>query len=895
MASHTRHVRRPCRSWWAGLAASVVVAASLASVNAASAAPAASSADCSGAASLAPLVPFNTIAYSGTPAVAGVQVGAMFCPDPDGQAVQVVVLDSATLRLVSNRGYASSQFAQLGSDLNSLPTSDLVIVTHPGDQEALPSGTLAQLDTSLGVIGGTVAAQWSFGQNSTATGCSSLNTNYCGYGGATWQRGTFSGSSFTVIGIPKMAAGQAWRETAAQNHTADGRITGYLEVGTLLTGGQNGGPSRYTVVNGPDPYVPVDTCIDPADPDNLNDPWCAVKVGDHTYPAESGVNGLHVVELDRTTLDLIANRTVTSAADLNSIFGTSWLPVPPVAHFINPTNFLNDQRVVILQSVGDGKLSGTLGGATLQAIDQLGGTVDYLAAAATQGCRYALVGAATDLPWHATTSAESSTAMVKPEQPCSNPDNETPDQPTGHVYGVVQRDRDGLYAPGAADAVGPTNVDLYPILYQPPTAWPYAGDTTNLKYVADNIGLSGYPDVRSAYTNTNFKLSWGNFRSDLNALTCPPSPGQTGACDPGSFGELKDELVAEFAWVPLVYALADNLRAPYEQAGGSGPFDVKNVTQQIVNSIPVPPDDTATMQWLKIFSTSMTIASTVAGLASPAGKAVFGVLGGAATIATYLMQQPGGGPANSVTTAADNLGNQLENQQLAYLEWVNNAQDILLSYYGQLSKVGTAIQHDTSWNWTGSTTNNLITALQAGTRASAYSALLPVAWGGYNLKAITATSTGPLPNPADANDVTKYGCSEYDELVTDGHVYEGVNTTHPFKNALPQNQFHSVSGFNGSTGAVLNQVWTFATDVHGFADDDYPAATVPSTDLTSDIYGADSTSPQSGAYQYEASWWRSTYNPPSHATCAQLTAPNSGLTRPYSVASPPPSITPPLP
>ncbi len=119
-----------------------------------------------------------------------------------------------------------------------------------------------------------------------------------------------------------------------------------------------------------------------------------------------------MVELDRTTLGLIANRTVTSAADLNSIFGTSWLPVPPVAHFINPTNFLNDQRVVILQSVGDGKLSGTLGGATLQAIDQLGGTVDYLAVAATQGCRYALVGAATDLPWHATTSAESSTAMV---------------------------------------------------------------------------------------------------------------------------------------------------------------------------------------------------------------------------------------------------------------------------------------------------------------------------------------------------------------------------------------------------------------------------------------------------------------------------------------------------
>ena len=91
----------------------------------------------------------------------------MFCPDPDSQAVQVVVLNSKTLGLVSNRGYSTSQFAALGSDLQNLSTSapsSLVIVTHP-DKPALPSGSLAQLDTSLGAIGGTVAAQWSFPQN----------------------------------------------------------------------------------------------------------------------------------------------------------------------------------------------------------------------------------------------------------------------------------------------------------------------------------------------------------------------------------------------------------------------------------------------------------------------------------------------------------------------------------------------------------------------------------------------------------------------------------------------------------------------------------------------------------------------------------------------------------
>ena len=922
MASHHRHARRARRRWRAGLGALAVVAvvaASLASAGTASAtapAAAASSADCTGTVSVNPRapfvpVPFDTIAYPYNAAIAGVQVGPMFCPDPDSQAVQVVVLDSGDLHLVSNRGYSTSQFAELGSDLQTLSTSapgSLVIVTHPGNQPALPSGTLAQLDTSLGAIGGTVPAQWSFGQTLAAAGCSSLNTSNCEYAGATWQRWTLSGSSFSVIGIPKMPAGQAWRETAAQNGTPDGRISGNLELGTVISNTNGtGGATRFTVVNGPNPYVPVDTCIDPADPDNLNDPWCAVKVGDQTYPAESGANGLHVVELDRTTLGLIADRTVTTTSQLNSML-TNW-DVPPVAHYLtsfsgpvtNPPSFpqlLNDQRVVIIQSVGTGKLSGTLTNTTLQAIDQLGGTVDYLAAATGQGCRYALVGAATDLPWRATTSAESSTAMVQPGQPCSDPDQANPHQPTGHVSGVMQRDRDGLYTPSAASAVGPTNVALYQILNQPATAWPYAGDATDLRYIADNIGLCNPApakcddsDVRSAYPDTGYKSSWSDFRTDLGNLTCPPTlPKQSGTCDPNNFGNVKDELYDEFDWIHKVYDLTGDLRAPYEQAGGTTSFDVKTVTDKIVGSFPAEADHAATMQWLKIFTGVMTIASKAASPLSPAASAVFGVLGAASTLATNLMQTSGGGLAASVTEAADKLSAQLEKQQVAYLEWVNNAEGILLSDYGRLKAVGTH-----PLDWPSTYTNYLITALEGGTRASAYSALLPIAWSGYNLKAVTETSSGPLPNPANPDDVTKFGCSEYQLQFIGGSYKTFVYTTYPFKDAVAQNQFHSVSGFNGSTGAVLKQVWTFATNVSGFADNETAAATVPGSDLTSDIYGANSTNEGEGAFQYEASWWRSTYNPPSHATCAQLTAPNSGLATPYSTAWPPPAVTPPLP
>ncbi len=897
MVSHHRHARRARRRWCAGLAAIAVVAASLASAGTAFAAarrhPAASSADCTGTASAKPLVPFNTIAYDGD--TAGVQVGSMFCPDPDDQAVQVVVLDSGDLSLVSNRGYSTSQFGDhLGSDLRDLPSSDLVFVTHPGNQSALPADALAPLDTSLGAIGGNLGAQWQFGQNTTAAGCSSLRTSYCETSGATWQRVALSGSSFTVIGIPKMSPGQAWRETAAQNGTPDGRITGYLQLGTVLTGGQNGGPTRYTVVNGPDPYVPVDTCIDPADPDNLNDPWCAVKVGDQTYPATSGVNGLHVVELDRTTLRLITNRTVTTTADLNSMFASppSWQPTPPVARVINSPSFLNDQRVVIIQSVGDGKLSGSLGSlasVTQNGIDQLGGTIDYLADAITHGCRYALVGAATDLPWHATTPAESSTAMAQPADSC---DQAKDNEPTGHVSGVLQRDREGLYRPAASDAVAPTNVDLYQILYQPATAWPYASDTTNLRYIADNIGLCDpaaatckNSDVRAAYPETGYKSSWPNFRSDLKDLTCPPTFPQAGTCDPGNFGNVKDELLDEFKWIPFVYDLTDDLRAPYAQGSGTTVFDVKKITDDIVDDLKTPPDQDATMQWLKVFTGVMTIASKAVAAFSPAASAVFGVLGAASTVAADLMQkggETGGGPADSVTTAADNLGSELGYQQTAYLEWVNNAQDILLSDYGRLKAVA-ALVNSPSWSWPSAVTNALIQALQAGTRASAYSALLPVVWGGFNLKAGSG-------NPPDPDNVANFNCAEAQYTVNGIVPIQSA----PFAHALPANQFHSVNGFDGN-GTPVREVWTFARNVSGFADNQVPAATVPGESAaeqwTKKIYGADSTDPTEGAFQYEASWWRSTFNPPSHVTCNQIPIPNiETFPRPFSSAWPPPKI-----
>ena len=82
----------------------------------------------------------------------------------------------------------------------------------------------------------------------------------------------------------------------------------------------------------------------------------------------------------------------------------------------------------------------------------------------------------------------------------------------------MERERGGLYAPSSGDPVSPTNTDLPRILYQPAQPWPYAQDTQELNYIADNIGLGAYPDVRSAYLDRTFRSWVSNTRSSQPEL-----------------------------------------------------------------------------------------------------------------------------------------------------------------------------------------------------------------------------------------------------------------------------------------------------------------------------------------------------------------------------------------
>jgi hypothetical protein len=828
------------------------------------------------------LIPFNTIAPDpANPANIGIRIAGTFYADPKLSALQVLVLQRKDLSLVSNSGYAADAqgIADMNTFLQSLNANQMVIVTHPGTEVSPPitdPSLLDNLNKAVGMIGGNLGAPWGFGGPGSSSACGSGFTGYCFQDGTSWHGGKLYGGSFSIIGVPKMPAGQAWRETAVQNGDTDGRITGYFTKGTI-GGGYDG---NFTVVSGPDPDVPVQTCVaNTSDPDE-----CAVTVGDsttgvHTYSRNPAVsNGMHVVVLNRTTLAPIINTTVTTVSQLLNAVST--LNEPVVGHYIVPgvRPLIDDQRIAIIQSIGNGQLTGSASPQLFLDINQLGGTPDYLWDAIHNGCRYALVGAAADLPWQGT-AAESSTAMRNGNE-STDCHTAADGAPTGLLDGMLERDRVGLYTPLGADPAGATNNALLPIIYQKAQPWPYADDAVGLRYIADYVGLCTqgvnpcqYADVRSAYTNEN--IPFDPKYSKILTVTCT---GGVDVCGP-DFDALADELTNEFLWVIDVRNFADNLIKPYQQEDPNK--QLNNVTKAVVNSVKdVPQNTNITMSWLTIVKGLMTIGKKVAELLGESTAAkVMGLAANVATAASGLTNQANGAPGgDSVTAVASGLSDQINTQVQNYIKWVNVLPDILSADYGKLSTVGPDLEHNTNdeWGWNGGVTDMVTNSLDAETRASAYSGLLPAAWEGVNL----IPGTG---NPPDPNDVTKFHCAQVVHNIGGDHIEDPA----PFANALEANQFHSLTSINVNTGAEIRQVWTFASNVD-FADGKAPSATVPVDNLTSNIYGPQATDTANGAYQYEASWWRSTYNPPSHVGCNHTPIP-VGLPQPYSKAYPPPS------
>jgi hypothetical protein len=257
-----------------------------------------------------------------TPGTAvAITIGSQCYPHPNGgQGFQVLVVDRSDLSLVSNKSYAvsSSALATLKSDLQKLPSpadTNLVFVTLPSAALAatggiLPSSLVGDVDDALGEIGGVVPKAWILPENG-ADPCWSGNVAACP---KDWVQAAYDVTSFTVVGVAGMSAGNAWFDSAAQrgNPRGDGRIIGYLTPGTEVNSVAN--VNAKTLVFQADQYVLADTCAGEG---------CVIQVGTQTFAPEPGVNGVHVVVLDRVTLAPITHQTVTSTSALSAVLAAA--------------------------------------------------------------------------------------------------------------------------------------------------------------------------------------------------------------------------------------------------------------------------------------------------------------------------------------------------------------------------------------------------------------------------------------------------------------------------------------------------------------------------------------------------------------------------------------------
>ena len=805
-----------------------------------------------------PLVPLNSMDTSTNPPA--VVVGNQrFAPSGD---IKVVVLQRLTLapdgQTTYQQGFGTSgsELTRLGTFLKTLPTTDLVFVTHPSISPVINSSDLNTLNTALSAIGGGWPGYWQFTNNNcwagNVSGCYDNDIPPTVSKGWVRLSGAAAIGSFSFAGVPGMTVGQAWRSTAVQSHNTEGRITGYL---TQSTSADPQSPFDYTIVAGRDQYVQVDTCA------SGGPTACVIKVGDSTFPPAPGVNGMNLVVLDRTTLSPIRQQTVSSIDQLVVAFQQSNVATSThVGRTVVPSYNDDDQRIVLLQSVGNGKLAPSTSN-IMPFIDNFGGTPDIFRDAFTNGTPYALAGAATNLPWHGTGVESSSTVAVEPGVTQS-----------GRLRTVLTRGRDWQFTPRTGDAFStrdssdpsPTlaNLDLFSIVYQDKTPWPYAGDPA-IAYITHQLGTQD-DDIRTHYTDQNYKNDWPFLAGTEAGLTCT---GGVDVCG-NQFTAVQQELHSEFLAVDSVLHLIDDLQEPF--ASGTEYVDVTSTYQTILKSLK-PPSKTTSFDWVYFFTEASSIAGAIA-FATGLGDlgTALGLVSAVGEFDQDVTPSSSNGDSRGVLRGeVSDLVGQISDQNESYSQVTLRLEDILLGDVGKMTSVYTKMHQKNAanygWTWTSNTTIAAAQALNANAVSQSYSAILPTAWGMYAL-------LPDLPENMPADNLANYRCSGLGQG-------EGPAL---WAGAPSGNQLLAPTYLNPPNTNYVMANWTYANiNVNNFPNNPAGSTQVPSTDFSNPLFATTTK----GGFQYPAQWLRTSYNPPGAVLCTPV-----ALFTGVSVAWGPPAI-----
>jgi hypothetical protein len=317
---------------------------------------------------------------------------------------------------------------------------------------------------------------------------------------------------------------------------------------------------------------------------------------------------------------------------------------------------------------------------------------------------------------------------------------------------------------------------------------------------------------------------------------------------------------------------------------------VAAVAYQVYQSIKPPATANTSFSWVDAFNLAAAVASPIAPEAS---AALWVVSASGQMTADSMASSSTGDLATKVITEAGQLVAQLDAQTTAHVYGLDRLFEILVADAGKLETVGLNLANNGAWAW-GNTAGDATSVLEATTLQTAYSALVPPFWFGYNLKP-------DLVHQFSSNNVSTFGCGySYEEFPPPPSApvtVKGVNQA--FQHAVPANQFQAQAQLVPGLETENTEVWTFGV-LNGNFTASSSVANVPSTSLTNSLFSipppsatplSGSTPPYVAAYgaAYPPAWWRSTYNPPSYVVCDNVSGSTDSYQGHPSAVIPPPA------
>jgi hypothetical protein len=657
-------------------------------------------------------VPVTTLASDVHP---GVEVGSTFYPIGAGW-LQMVVLDRATLapsQAIANPNKAYPPTVQgmaaLSSDVSSLTSAQVVILSGSGVSASLPAAAQNTLAGVFAGLGGVLAA-------------------------GTGSAAELVGGQWSLIGIPGLPKATAYQLIGQQLDPGApvGSISGYFELDTSHNFAFTWPPSYHTF----DTEAPGSTATE-----NV------IAVDSHAYASQALPNqtGFHVVWLDPGTLALRGDYTA-----LNAVVGDGE-PCGPSANLL-----CLDQLDQILQQIVNTQAPALLLVSAIGNPQQPPSPVakdpgdnsawaDLAQLLASMGAQqFVLLG----LNGTGGYSFIGDQGLLALEGPNSGTElsQSLAASPTARLAGVFARNREGNWTAGTngspAPGQDPTTFQpsLLKILAQSPQPFPpfntpakRAAET----YINTALGLPPLDPqfgIRATYW-LNQALDWNNMRTTLEGI--PPCP--TFPCSLG-FPFVEKTLDQEFGLVSTVtryFTSGDDLTlsGAMTQTFLGGSVDFEAIANDILKLYNPPPAPVRGPDSLQILSDSLTIASGATGVIPVAGAPISGAFGVGAGVTGLIdaLSNMGGGAPNDPSvfqTMVLEWGHELTKSWRHAIGSLGQIDGLLLSDPGRLAAAARLIDDSTTaagWGLTPQRKTALTTAWGHSIQAYLWQTMLPVA------------------------------------------------------------------------------------------------------------------------------------------------------------------------